>query len=51
MNLSDQLLLQSYIMAIEQKLEKEFIEILENELIRRGLLQQRLKEPCLDKCN
>nr|WP_319017915.1 sporulation histidine kinase inhibitor Sda [Priestia megaterium] len=36
-NLNDQTLLESYFKAIELKLDKDFILILEEELKRRGL--------------
>ncbi|MFD0682359.1 sporulation histidine kinase inhibitor Sda [Paenibacillus sp. GCM10027630] len=44
MNLNDNHLLQCYNKALELKLEKAFIELLEKELIKRGIVFSRSSE-------
>jgi hypothetical protein len=45
LNLSDKFLLESYRIAVELKLDKAFVELLEKELIRRGIaFEQPLKD-------
>ncbi|WP_144028526.1 sporulation histidine kinase inhibitor Sda [Paenibacillus ferrarius] len=41
MKLSDDRLLSSYLEALEYKLEEAFIELLEKELIKRGIVFMR----------